>query len=160
MKSLLICAVVMTVAVTSNGQENALDKYLAGAGTIVIAKCVSVGPVNILMRADTRVQVLHVVKGKETLRELVVNSHYPMSAGQSYLLKTKGVPSEGEKYFTTDTRDSVIPFYEEDRLGELKSLSPRIMVLRTMNIEADRLDSRIRSMQYELDALNAVRKGN
>src|SRR4030095_17011131 len=126
------------------------------AGTIVIAKCLAIGPVNILMRADTRVQVLYVVKGKETLRELIVTSQYAMSRSETYLLKTKGVLSEGDKYFTADTRDAVIPFYEADRLGELKKSSPRIMVLRTMNIRADRLESHIRSLQYELDALNAA----
>ena len=156
----MVCAVVLTASLVSSAQETALDKYLAEAGTIVIAKCLSIGPVNILMRADTRVQVLYVVKGKETLRELVVNSQYAMSRGETYLLKTKGTPTDGDRYFATDSRDSVIPFYEENRLDELKSLSPRIMVLRTMNIRADRLDSHIRSLQYELDAINAARKGN
>jgi len=160
MKSLILCVVIAIACLPSNAQDNALDKYLAESGTIVIAKCLAVGPVNILMRADVRVQVLYVVKGKETLRELNVTSHFAMSRGETYLLRTKGVLSEGDKYFTTDTRDSVVPFYEEDRLGELKSLSPRIMVLRTMNIHSDRLESQIRSLQYELDALNAVRKGN
>ncbi|HKP68147.1 MAG TPA: hypothetical protein VJV05_02610, partial [Pyrinomonadaceae bacterium] len=83
MKSLMVCAVVLTASLVSSAQETALDKYLAEAGTIVIAKCLSIGPVNILMRADTRVQVLYVVKGKETLRELVVNSQYAMSRGET-----------------------------------------------------------------------------
>ena len=160
MKSLMIAVITLIAGVAVNAQDNALDKYLSDAGTIVIAKCLAIGPVNILMKADTRVQVLYVVKGKETLRELTVTSQYPMSRGETYLLKTNGVLSDGSKYFTADARDAVIPFYEEDRLEELKSLSPRIMVLRTMNIRADRLESHIRSLQYELDAINAVRKSN
>ena len=160
MKGLILAAITLFATAAVGAQENALDKYLSEAGTIVIAKCLAVGPVNILMRADVRVQVLYVVKGTETLREVVVNSHFAMSRGETYLLKTKGVASESGKYFTADSRDSVIPFTEEDRLEEVKKLSPRIIVLRTMNIRSDRLESDIRSLQYELDALNTIRKGN
>lgn len=160
MKNFIAGAVVLLATGVVNAQDNALDEYLSDAGTIVIAKCLSVGPVNIIGRADTRVQILYVIKGKETLRELVVNSHFAMSRGETYLLTTKGAFSDSDRYFTTETRDAVIPFYETDRLDEFKKLPPRIQVLRTMNIHADRLESEIRSLQYELDALNVVRKGN
>ena len=62
--------------------------------------------------------------------------------------------------FQARTRDSVIRIWRAEEVEKLKTLSPRIVVLRTMNIRVDDLESEIRGLTYELDALKAARKEN
>ena len=126
----------------------------------MIAKCVKVGAVNILLRADVEVEILLVVKGNETLRTITVNSQFGMAEGERYLLRTENEASANKPYFRIDTIDSVIPIASSEDIAVLKALSPRIIVLRTMNMRVDHLDSDISRLTYELKALKAARREN
>ncbi len=136
-----------------------LDNYINSSELIVVAKCTHVGPVNILLRAKVRLDVLHVVKGKLDVKELTVDSHYGMAVGQRYLVRiAKILP--GGMGGRVGERDSVVPLSASESIDELKSLSPRIVVLRTMNLRIYQLESEISVKTHELEALKAVKKGN
>jgi hypothetical protein len=162
MKFILILAIGSLFAATLNAQDKLtpLENYLQTGKTIVVAKCLSVGPVNILLKANVSVHIVHVVKGKETLREISVVSQYGMVPGETYLLRTENEASVDKPYFTTDTRDSVIHIPKHEDMELLKTLSPRIVVLRTMNSRVDTLESELRRVTYELESLKAARKEN
>lgn len=141
-------------------KPSALDTYLGDGKTIIVAKCLRVGPVNILLRADVDVEVIHVVKGHETRQTMTVNSQFGMAEGKYYLLSTKHEADDNGHYFRIETRDSAIEISSADEAQELIALSPRIVVLRTMNLRIHRLESEIRALSYELDALAKSRKEN
>jgi len=150
-----------SLAATAQPQDKrtALDDYLDGAKTIVVARCTDVGPMNILMRAHVDLEVLHLVKGSPAPKTITVDSQYGMEIGKIYLVRI-AKQTAGRSTGRVDTRDSVIAVSEHEDLGVLRSLSPRIVVLRTMNLRIDHLESQIRGMNYELEALKAARKGN
>lgn len=156
---LLLAAFCAPFAIAQRA-KTPIDRYLDESTNILIVRCVKVGPVNILLQVRTDVEVLHVVKGNETLRDLSVISHVPMDPGKLYLLRTTKKLDGLRGNYKIDSHDSAIPIGAEDELEVLKTLSPRIVVLRTMNIWADRLDSEIRSAQYELETINKIREGN
>jgi hypothetical protein len=143
-------------------QEKAseLDRYLDDANTILVVKCLSVGPVNILLRANVEVEILHVVKGQETLRTILVLSQFGMTEGNRYLITTKNEAETDRNYFKVDDIVSVIPISHGENIAELKTLSPRIVILRTMNLRIYQLENDIRWMNYELDALKKVKNGD
>ena len=62
--------------------------------------------------------------------------------------------------FQTDNRDSVIPVASADEAEKLKTLPQRIAVLRTMNIRIDELESEVRRLQFELEALRKIKENN
>lgn len=140
--------------------KSALDRYIDSAQTILVVKCLAVGPVNILLRANVQVRILQVVKGKETLREISVDSQYGMTPGKMYLIRTESEAMANGDYFRVDTIDSAIPIWDGEDLNILKTLSPRIVVLRTMNLRVDTLEVEIRRRTYELEALKKARSGN
>jgi hypothetical protein len=160
MRSIAILYAVSMLAANLFAQDKPtpLDNYLETGKTIVVAKCLSVGPVNILLKANVSVQILHVVKGKETLREISIVSQFGMIPGETYLLSTENEASADKPYFTTNTRDSVIHIPRHENMELLKTLSPRIVVLRTMNTRVDTLESEMRRLTYELESLRAARK--
>ncbi len=151
---------VLVSAVQSQTNPSPLDRYLETAKTIIVAKCLSVGPVNILLRADVEVEILLVVKGNETLRRISVHSQYGMKAGEIYLLKTDYEAVKDKPYFKVTAIDSAIPIAPYEDLALLKTLSPRIVVLRTMNSRISTLESEILRRSYELKALKAARLEN
>ena len=153
-------AVFLTIGVNAQTVQSPLDHYLETARTIVVVRCLSVGPVNILLKADVEVQILQVVKGKESLRKILVLSQYRMKPGEHYLLRTENEAVADRPYFEVDSRDSAIRIWPGEDIEKLKTLSPRIVVLRTMNMRVDELESEIRHRTYELDALKAARKEN
>lgn len=153
---------VSSQLVTVNFAQQArtpLDDYFDTADAIVVAKCIEVGPMNILLRARVRLEILHVVKGDPGLRELLVDSQFGMTLGKTYLVRTEG-DTKKEATVRSNTRPSVIPIPEYESLETLRSLSPRIVVLRTMNQRINELESLISVSKYELEALRAVKKGN
>jgi hypothetical protein len=152
---------LFSLAGIAQPQDNrtALDDYLDGARTIVVARCTGVGAMNILMRADVELEVLHVVKGGRVPKTITVDSPYGMQVAHTYLVRI-AKESADKSTARVDTRDSVIPVSDHEDMNVLRSLSPRIVVLRTINLRVDRLESQIRTMNYELEALKAVRKGN
>ena len=125
--------------------------------TIVIARCLSVGPVDILLRANSEIEILYVVKGKETRKKITILTQYEMSAGSLYLLRTENEAKPDSDYFRVTSIDFVIPIWEGEDIALLKTLSPRIVVLRTMNLRVDTLDSQIRRLTFEMDDLKTAR---
>ncbi len=149
------------LAASISAQELAtpLDDYINNAEMIVVAKCMHVGGVNILLRANVQLEVLHVVKGKPDVKNLIVDSQYGMAVGQRYLVRISKMSPEGTGGRVNE-RDSVIPLSQSESIDELKTLSPRIVVLRTMNLRIYQLESDISAKMYELATLQAARKGN
>lgn len=152
---LLILTALLVPTVAAQPGQTPLDKYLQTAPTILIVKCLEVGPVNILLRADVKAQVLVVVKGKEEAREITVHSQYGMEPGKRYLLRLENGHEPTRKYFAR-SRDSVVEIVDSEEIEFLKTLSPRIVVLRTMNMRVHRLEAELRRLEYELDALRSV----
>jgi len=152
---------IALLAVNLSAQERStpLDNYINNAEMIVVAKCTHVGPVNILLRAKVRLQILHLVKGKPDVEELTVDSQYGMAVGHRYLVRIAKMLPDGTGG-RVDESDSVIPVSASESIDELKVLSPRIVVLRTMNLRIYQLESDIRVMTRELEALTAIKKGN
>ncbi|MEO7539247.1 MAG: hypothetical protein ABIV21_04430 [Pyrinomonadaceae bacterium] len=70
-----LTAIFAPIMVSGQTTKSALDRYVESAKTILVVKCLSVGAVNILLRADVQVQILQVVKGKERLREIICPDH-------------------------------------------------------------------------------------
>lgn len=114
--------VVFAAQIQAQKKVSTIDDYLDTAGTIVVAKCIGVGPVNILLRADVDVEILHVVKGKETLRIITVASQFRMELGQTYLLKTKYQASPDQPYFKAETRDAVVLVSVSENMALLKNI--------------------------------------
>ena len=157
--AVLIVLTGLCFAITAAAQpkEKGIDAYLAKHNTIVIARCLEVGPVNILLQANVKIEILLVVKGNETLRTTNVQSQYGMEPGKRYLISSEGDTTAGGRPFARD-RSRVVEVSESESIDELKRLSPRIIVLRTMNLRAYRLESKISSLKYELESLNAARQ--
>ncbi len=158
--ALVVSTISFASVIPAQDKPSPLDRYLETGKTIVIAKCLKVGAVNILLRADVEIEILLVVKGNETLRKITVNSQFGMKEGERYLLRTENEASADKPYFRIATIDSVVPLIYSEEIATLKTLSPRIVVLRTMNVRIDHLESEIRRLTYEADALNAARKEN
>lgn len=158
-----IAAVIFLSLLSANlfAQQNStpLDNYINNAETIVVAKCTHVGPVNILLRAKVRLETLHLVKGKPDVKELMVDSQYGLTVGQRYLVRIAKMLPDGTGG-RVDERNSIIPLSASENIDELKALSPRIVVLRTMNLRIYRLESDIRVKTHELEALRSIQKGN
>ena len=55
---------------------------------------------------------------------------------------------------------NVVPVSHYENFEEIKTLSPRIVVLRTMNRRIDELESVIRRSSFELEGLKAVKAGD
>lgn len=162
MEKIFFFAVVVLVGFlnVSARAQTPLERYLDTGKTIVIARCREVGPINILLKARVNVQILHVVKGKETLHSILIVSQFAMKPGALYLLRTENEATPGAPYFEAKSRDSVIPIWAAEDIEKLKTLSPGIIVLRTMNLRVDDLESQIRELNYELEALKAARREN
>lgn len=158
--SLLFSVFVLFLAanVLAQPKKTAFDEHYEKGEVFVVVKCLSVGAMNILMRADVEVEILHVIKGRETKRRITVNSQYGMQIGEYYLLRSTTEPNEKGNYFRIDERNSVIRIVSEDEVQKLPSLDPKIAVRRTMNIRSDELESRIRTLMFEKEALDSVSK--
>src|SRR5688500_13625402 len=96
-------------AIAQEKEPTPLDDYLDESKTILIVNCLSVGPVNILLRANVEVEILYVVKGKETLRKMSINSGIGMKPGNRYLIRSVHERQPDRDYFRIDGHESVIP---------------------------------------------------
>ena len=149
---------IFAAAVNSQTPASSLQNYLDTGKTIVVARCLSLGPVDILLRSRAQIEILQVVKGKEKPRKITILTRYGMSAGKLYLLRTENEAKTDSDYFEVTSIDSVVPIWEGEDPALLKTLSPRIVVLRTMNLRVDTLESQIRRLTFELEALKAARR--
>jgi len=159
--TIALVACFLAAGVQAQNEKTALDSYLETGKTIVIARCVSRSPVNHTSEYDATVEILHVVKGAEKNREItVVLKFASIEEGKTYLLRTENeADSKYQPYFFVKGYDSAIPISSPDEVEKLKTLPLRIVVLRTMNIRKDYLDSEIRRRSYELNALEQITKG-
>jgi len=148
---------LFAAAVSSQTSASSLQNYLETGKTIVVARCLSVGPVDILLRSRVQIEILQVVKGKEKPRKITILTQYGMSVGELYLLRTENDPRTDSDYFEVTTIDSVVPIWQGEDLALLKTLPPRIVVLRTMNLRVDTLESQVRRLTFELTALKKAR---
>ena len=101
----------LTVVTRAQTPKTQLEVYHDTGKTIVIARCLDVGSVNILLKARVQVQILHIVKGKETLRNISIVSQFEMKPGGLYLLRTENDATLDTPYFETKSRDSVVPIW-------------------------------------------------
>lgn len=150
---------LLAVSISAQDQATPLDDYINNAEMIVIAKCTHVGGVNILLRANVQLEILHVVKGKADVKTLTVDSQYGMTVGQRYLVRIPKIRPDGTGGRVNE-RNSIIPLSTSESIDELKTRPPRTVVLRTMNLRISQLESDISAKTYELEALQAARRGN
>ena len=156
-----ILAAVLFLCVTSmNAQDRrepqSVDQYLDEGRTIVIARCVSMGAVKANLVADAQVQILQVLKGAEKSREITITSRFGLEPGGVYLLRTENEARPDERYFYTASRADAVQLSPYEDLERLKTLPLRIQVIRIFNGRTDDLESEIRRLTYERDALAQV----
>ena len=165
MEKILVVTVLLLAAfgapfTLAQEKPDRLKSYIDEATNILVVRIVSQGPVNILMQSRTNVKVLQVVKGDAKLADLTLVSRVDMKPGKLYLIRTTGKTETSQNSFYIDDHASAIPISGTEDLELLKKLSPRIVVLRTMNVRADELKHRISRDQYELELIDHVREGN
>lgn len=157
-----LCLLIFFFVVNTFAQSERtpLDDYLNNAQTIVIAKCISSGPVDILFRSDVQIEIMQVVKGDANLKTLLTKISGGLEPGEIYLIRIPDERKEKRKESFGTERSNVIPVSSSENFEILKTLSPSIVVLRTINIRLDRLESLQRRTTFEIDNLKAVKKGN
>ena len=149
----------LLLSVNTYSQEpTPLDRYLNESKTILIAKCTYRGALKANLTGEITIQILHVVKGNEKLREISFDSHYALDVGKRYLIRSAYEPTPNGRYLNIKESGSAVEIPDYEDLELLKALSPRIVVLRTMNQRAETLKREIQHRQYELDAINKVTK--
>jgi len=151
----------LSINVQAQNEKMDLDRYLATGKAIVIAKCLSTSPVKRGGDYDAKVQILHVVKGRIKEREMtVVLKWTPIEVGATYLLRAESIDGSADvPYFYVKGRESAIRLVPYENIEELKRLPARTVVLRTMNLRKNYLDSEIRRHTFELNALQEITKG-
>jgi hypothetical protein len=83
-----------------------------------------------------------------------------LSKGDIYLISLADHAKSNEENGFGSEGANVVPVSNYENLEELKNLSPRIVVLRTMNRRIDELESVIRRSSFELEGLKAVKAGD
>jgi hypothetical protein len=136
-----------------------VDDYINTGKTIVLARCLSVEP--IMRSGDTHVnvQILHVLKGRETKRELtVITTFQNMDAGAVYLLRTENEKKADENYFRIKSIDSMVQLSSYEEIEELKKLPVKTVVERVMSSRKLNLENQIRRLSDELKCLEQITK--
>lgn len=153
-----LASLMLTMTAVGQEKKSPLDLFLESSETIVVAKCIKASPVDILLRSHTELEVLQVVKGDAKLTKIDGKFRYGMREGERYLV---GIPKIGSKKTTfNDDGNLVVPVSKHEDLELLKTLSPRIVVLRTLNTRIYGLEHDLSRITYELEYLNALRKDN
>jgi hypothetical protein len=153
---LFICATCVSVQAQSEPQS--VDRYLEQGKTIVIAKCLWVGPLKANLESDAKIQILNVLKGAEKNREIEITSRFGLEAGGTYLLSTEGEVRPDGRYFHIASRASAVRLWPFEDLELLKTLPVRTQIIRIFNERRAELDSEIRSLNSEREALEKVLK--
>lgn len=151
---LLISLVTIPFAVFGQDKLDSVERFIEDSETIVIAKPTFVGPVNIIAQSRVQLDVLHAIKADAIPKQLSLSIRGRMSVGKCYLVRLAKVGPDRVE------RDVVIEVHEPENIELLKTLSPRIVVLRTINIQLGRLDSVGLSAQYEIDELKKIKTTN
>lgn len=158
--SILFLAGYLTATISAQSPRTPFDDFLENSETIVVARCTRSGPVDILGRSRVELAVLHVVTGDPKLSSLSLNLRFRMKPGSRYLIRVAKSDHGQSKPSATEDRETAIPIWDGEKLDELRSLPPRIVVLRTINLRIDDLESIIRRANHELEPLKALKKGN
>lgn len=156
MLKVLLFTLFATFPVIVAGQVklDSVERFIEDSDSIFIAKAIEVGPVNIIAQSLVKLKILHAVKGAPELNERLLTVRHHMKVGGYYLVGiAKATDSQGPG-------ETIIEFHEADNLELVKTLSPRIVVLRTINIHLGRLGSTLRSTQYEIDKLSKIKGHN
>lgn len=162
MKAISFRAIVLSVLFLSSSlyaqeRPSGIEHFLATGKTIFIAKCKNVGPVNILLRAEVELEVIHVVTGSKLPSNISVVSQYGMEKGLTYLLRSEDEYLKNTDRLRITTRDSVILIPDYVDISKLIAYPPRTIVLRTMNTRIDHLTHKIAGLNYELEMLKKAR---
>ncbi len=156
----ILFVMFLTVDLSAQADRTTLDDFFDSAESIVIAKCLKTGPVDILLRSRVELDVLQIVKGDPKMTMLSLKISFGMQPGRNYLVRIpKATDNKSQKSLSED-RYTVVPVSDHENLDLLKTLPPHIIVLRTLNMRIDELEYNIRSNTYELDGLKAIKKGN
>ncbi len=126
-----------------------LDRYIETGQTIVIAKCLSVGPLKAGLTADVEMRILHTLKGAEADREFTADTGFYMQEGESYLLQLRSVVHSGEKSFHIGrSKISVVPMHAIENFAELKALPLRQQVIRIFSQRKSAVADEIRRLSF------------
>jgi hypothetical protein len=156
----IFLAVCLAMTVVAQTPPTPLDDFIDNSETIVVASCVRAAAVDILGRSTVDLAVLYVVKGDPKLTTLSLKLRYRMDPGRQYLVRIATLNSGKRALPPTEERETVIPIWEGEKLDELRSLPTRIVVLRTINLRIDDLESVIRQSNFELEPLKSLKRGN
>lgn len=159
---IVVASLVVLTAAASDAQSQRipLDEYLDDAKAIFIGKCVSTGSPNILLISHNELEIVQMIKGDEKITKISVDVRYCMRVGKYYLVRIPKPEFARPHKTMSDGPGRVIPIYDQEDFALLKTLEPRIVVIRTMNRRIDDLESNIRRSTWELEALKSVKKGN
>lgn len=161
-KQLILAVMLFICAAGGKAQAQrepqSVDQYLEEGKTIVIAKCLRAGPVKANLEGDAKIQILRVLKGTEKEREILITSRFGLEPGLIYLLRTEREALPVDNYFYVTSRASAVPLRPYEDLELLKTLPLRTQVIRIFNERQEELESEIRSLSFERDALEQVLK--
>lgn len=158
---LFICLIPLSIQAQGDEQDSepqSIDQYIEQARSIVIVRCLNVGPVKANLEGDLTVQILQTLKGAEKPREIVIVSRYAMQKGGLYLLRLESEPNPAGDHYHIKSFLSAVPLSPYEDLERLKTLPLRIQVLRIFNGRKDDVDSEMRRLRYEQEALERVLK--
>lgn len=144
----------------AQSKRTPLDDYLDNAKTIVVARCTVSGPVNKIAQAMVELEVLHIVKGDAELKTLSISVAGGLKSGEMYLIRIPDHERSTEKPGFGSNGFNVIPIASYVDVERLKSLPPRIVVLRLTNTRLDELETTIRRAESERENLKVLSSGN
>lgn len=155
----LVLNSILSGTVFSQDKGLPVSDFVSKAHLIVVAKCISVGPVNKIGVSRVSVEVINILKG-ESSPELTYTGSGALSPGKYYLIRfpvtdPKDKPSDREP-----RRETVVEIVSEAEAVKLREFSTEIAIRRTLNIRIARLESDMRVLTYELDELKRLQKEN
>lgn len=158
--SLAFLTCILAVNVRSQEEKpQSLDDYIATGKTIVIAKCISVEPV---MRSGTilsKVQILHVLKGNEKLREITVSTYFiSLGEGTIYMLRTENAKKDDGNYFRIKSMDSIVALSPYEDIEELKNLPLKTAVGQIIYSRKSSIERQIQYLTDERKLLEQILK--
>ncbi len=157
--SSLLLLFFSTVTIAQS-KRTPLDDYLEGAKTIVIGRCIASGPVNKIAQATVELEILHIVKGDPELKILSTTVSGRLKPGEMYLIRIPDHERSTEKPKFGSNGFNVIPIASYVDVEFLKTLSPRIIVLRLTNTRLAELETTIRLSEYERENLKVLGSEN
>ena len=160
MKTKMTFIIILFMALASSHAQRreepqSISQYLRQAKMIVLARCVSTGSIMRSGDRDPWVQILHVLKGAESNREiqLRIRFEHGMKVGQVYLLRFESEADPQQGYYRVESRVSVVPLAPHENPEVLRKLPLRTVVNTVLNSRKFSLDLELRRLSYEREAL-------